>query len=213
MEQPRQSTVWMGDFGRDYTDRTTRGVDEMDAMYLDITGFTRSEMNERFLGDLDRDARILEVGSNIGLQLALLQKQGFTNLYGIELQPYAVEKAHTLFPSLNVIQSAATEIPFQSGWFDVVFTAGVLIHIPPTDLPTVIREMARCSKRYVYGYEYHANELQTVNYRGHDELLWKRDFAAAFVQEAPELTLVKQEVYTRLDNGMMDSAYLLEKRS
>lgn len=50
-------------------------------------------MNTLFLGDLDRSLRILEVGANVGFQLALLQRMGFCNLYGIELQPYAVERA------------------------------------------------------------------------------------------------------------------------
>ena len=43
-----------------------------------------SELNQRFLADIPRNARILEVGCNEGNQLCALQEMGFQNLYWIE---------------------------------------------------------------------------------------------------------------------------------
>jgi len=56
---------------------------------------------------------------------------GFTNLYGIELQWYAVEKAKEYTKGINIIQGSGFDIPFKDGYFDLVITNGVLIHIAP----------------------------------------------------------------------------------
>src|ERR1700677_4889418 len=76
-----QMTEWSGDFGRAYTDRNTLSPDEMDALWRRNFGKTRSELNKRFLGEMDRSIRILEVGCNVGNQLLSLQQMGFRNLY------------------------------------------------------------------------------------------------------------------------------------
>lgn len=207
----KQMDTWSGTFGKEYTDRSSYSPEEHDRSYVDAIGMTRRELNDRFLADMDPSMRILEVGSNIGLQLVTLRDQGFTNLYGIELQPYAVEVCQKTFPGLNVIQGEADNIPFRDGFFDLVFTSGVLIHIPPAQLHAVIGEMVRCSNRYLWGYEYYAEEDAEINYRGHEDLLWKRNFPRHFLEVDPSLTLVKKEVYPRLDVDSQDVGYLLEK--
>jgi len=58
-------------------------------------------------------------------------KNGINNLYGIELQQYAIEKAKALTKRINIIHGVADDIPFKDGYFDMVFTSGVLIHIHP----------------------------------------------------------------------------------
>jgi len=68
--------------------------------------------------------RILEVGCNVGNQLRMLQRMGFNNLYGIELQQYAIEKAKALTKRINIIHGVADDIPFKDGYFDMVFTSG-----------------------------------------------------------------------------------------
>src|SRR5947209_20398796 len=87
---------WRGEFGKEYTDRNPQNLGDWDRLYLEQYGFTKIEMNQEFLGSVDRNIRILEVGCNIGNQLLGLQRMGFENLYGVELQPYAVEKAKSV---------------------------------------------------------------------------------------------------------------------
>ncbi len=67
-------------------------------------------MNAGFLGNLPREARILEVGGNTGMQLVGLQAAGFSNLYGIERQPYAVEQARELVHGVP-IHSVPEDLP------------------------------------------------------------------------------------------------------
>lgn len=171
-------------------------------------------MNAEFLSDLSRQARILEVGCNTGMQLVGLQAAGFEQLYGIELQAYAVEKAREFVRGANILQGSGFDLPFKDNYFDVVCTNGVLIHIAPADLPRIMAEMVRCSGRYLMGFEYYATETTPIKYRGNEGFLWKTDFAQVFLNNFPELRLVKQKLYpyiTETERGNQDVVYLLEK--
>src|SRR5947209_17574598 len=86
-----QITTWTGDFGREYTDRNTYNPAELDDLYRKNYGITRTELNARFLTGIPRDARVLEIGCNIGMQLVMLQRLCFKNLHGIAIQSYALE--------------------------------------------------------------------------------------------------------------------------
>ncbi len=209
----KQVEFWSGDFGKEYTERNPQNLEEWDAFYLECFGQKKTDMNEEFLNGLDKDARILEVGCNIGLQLMGLQKQGFKNLYGIELQPYAVEKAHKMNPGINIIQGSGFDIPFKDGYFDLVYTAGVLIHIAPGDLSKIMLEMTRCSKKYIWGFEYYSPEPKDINYRGNEGFLWKMDYAKKFMETDSRLSEVKRKKYPYIaeaHKGNEDIMYLLE---
>ncbi len=211
----QQEQFWAGDFGQSYTDRNTRDRAEWDDFYRQNWGLTKTDMNAAFLSDLPRDARILEVGCNTGMQLRGLQDMGFTNLYGVELQPYAVEKAKQQTQGINIIQGSGFELPFRDGFFDLVCTNGVLIHIAPDDLPRIMGEMVRCSRQYVFGFEYYSPSLTSVPYRGNEGFLWKADYAALFQQQHPSLTLEKQTLYpyiNQAESGNQDAMYLLSKK-
>ena len=133
MENNFQENLWVGDFGQEYTERNIFDPDKLDKDYKETFDVSRTDMNELFLKDLNlKDKRILEVGCNIGNQLRFLQRMGYKNLYGIELQPYAVQRAKDFTKGINIIQGEADDIPFKDGYFDLVFTSDVLIHIAPS---------------------------------------------------------------------------------
>lgn len=207
----KQEEFWSGDFGKEYSDRNTWTLEEYDQFYLEEWGTTRAQMNEDFIGQLPKDIRILEVGCNVGMQLMLLQKMGYRNLYGIELQQYAVEKAKSLSKGINIIQGSGFDLPFKDNYFDLVVTNGVLIHISPDDHSKIMKEIVRCSKKYVWGFEYYSPTLQTVNYRGNEDYLWKADFSKIYSTLFPELKEVKREYYKYTRNENVDIMYLLAK--
>jgi pseudaminic acid biosynthesis-associated methylase len=184
----------------------------LDELYLRNYGVTRVEINDRFLKDVPRDARILEVGCNIGTQLLCLQQMGFSNLHGIEIQSYALDRAKERLPGAVLTQASALEIPYPDQSFDLVFTSGVLIHVAPTDLPIALAEIHRCARTWIWGFEYYAPQTTEVVYRGHDSLLWKTDFAQAYQQQFDDLELVREERFRYLDNENVDTAFLLRRR-
>ncbi len=207
-----QMNTWMGSFGKEYTDRNALSFEEMEAMYKGIYGVTKTELNQRFLGGIDRSARILEVGSNIGNQLLCLQKMGFCSLYGIELQSYAVELAKSRTRNINIIEGSAFDIPYKDGYFNLVFTSGVLIHMHPSDIAEAMGEIHRCSSKYIWGLEYYADEYTEESYRGNEDLLWKADFSKLYLELFNDLVIVKEERLQYLDSDNVDNMFLLRKR-
>jgi pseudaminic acid biosynthesis-associated methylase len=192
-EITEQIRKWMNTFGNDYTDRNAFTLEEMDRLYKGNYGITRTELNKIFVEDLDRSIKILEVGSNIGNQLLLLQQMGFKNLFGIEINSYAVERAKAINKNINLIQGSAFDIPFKNDFFDLVFTSGVLIHIAPSDIHKAITEICRCSDKYIWGFEYYADKYTKVEYREHKNMLWKTNFAKLYLDSFDDLELIKEQ--------------------
>ena len=210
--QTKQVDFWKGNFGKDYTDRNTHSAEDWDDFYKKQWGVTKIEMNNSFIGHLPKDIKILEVGCNTGMQLNGLQRMGFENIYGIELQAYAVEQAKKHTRNINIICGSGFDLPFKDNYFDLVCTNGVLIHISPTDLPKIMGEIFRCSKKHIMGFEYYSKEITEINYRGNSNYLWKADYATLFTQQFSDLKLLKKEMYPYVENPTnVDCMYLLEK--
>ncbi len=210
----KQEQFWTGDFGKDYTERNSHSLDDWNQFYIKNWGVTKLEMNRRSLGDLNSQAKILEVGCNTGMQLRALQSMGYENLYGVEIQKYAVERAKDFTKYVNIIQGSGFDLPFKNGFFDVVCTNGVLIHISPNDLPRIMDEMYRCSSTFIWGFEYFSEETKEINYRGNKGYLWKANFAQLFLERFSDLKLVNSQDYPYVsdaEKGNVDQMYLLKK--
>jgi pseudaminic acid biosynthesis-associated methylase len=210
--ETEQKRRWAGDFGRDYTDRNTLSVAQLDSLYQTNYAITRSELSQTFLREIPRGARVLEVGCNSGNQLLLLQEMGFTNLWGAEIQSYALELARERVQGAQLSQASALELPYEDGYFDLAFTSGVLIHISPANLPRALDEIHRCTKTWIWGMEYYAPEVTQVNYRGQDDLLWKMDYVKRYLDRFGDLELVREQRLPYLNSANVDTMYLLKRK-
>lgn len=202
-----QTNKWENKFGDEYTDRNIFNVEELDNVYYNTFGITATELAKIFLNDFDRNIKILEVGSNVGNQLVLLKSLGFNNLYGIEISKYAIQKSKDR--DLNIIQGSALDLPFRDNYFDLVFTSGVLIHISPNDINTVLSEIFRCSNKYIFGFEYFSKDYTEILYHGNKNLLWKGDFENMYKKLFNLKTITEKKVF--YENGNVDSMFLLKK--
>ncbi len=187
---------WRGDFGRAYTDRNSLTPTALDALYRKNFGVARSELNRRFLADIPRESRILEVGCNEGNQLCALREMGFAQLYGIEVQEYALRRARNRSEFARLALATAFEIPFPDGFFDVVFTSGVLI----------------CAGGFIWGLEYYSPQPMEVTYRGHQSLLWKADYASLYLNLFDDLDPVYVEQIPYLEDANVDCMFLLSRK-
>ena len=170
-------------------------------------------MNKEFLDSVRSEVgNVLEVGCNIGMQLRILDQMGFINLSGIDYQLHAVEKAKGLTKNMNIIQASAFDIPFKDGYFDLVYTSGVLIHIAPKDISVVLKEIHRCAKKYIWGFEFFAEQYTEVSYRGNQDMLWKTNFCKLYLDQFSDLELVKEKKYPYLQNENVDVMFLLKKK-
>lgn len=210
MKNTPQQKFWKSQFGIDYTERNIYSPDELDAFYEKNYGVSAMTMNQELLQGLKIES-VLEVGCNVGNQLRLLQEMGFHKLTGIEIQSYAVERAREMSHDIEIIEGSVFNLPFPDGSFDMVFTAGVLIHIAPADLPAAMKEIYRVSRRYVKGFEYYSKDHLEIEYRGNMDRLWKGDFAEIYLRLFPDLKLLKRKKYKYLKNENCDELFILTK--
>lgn len=209
-----QEKKWAGDFGKKYTGDVAKNpmtIGETDKLYIQMYGVSRTKLNEEFIGKFSRSIKILEVGCNIGVQLLYLYKMGFKNLYGIEVNPEVIEIGKSITKNINFIQGSALDIPFKDNYFDLVFTSGVLIHISPKNIERVLREIHRCSGKYILGLEYFAEKYTEIPYHGQRNLLWKTNFPKLYLNSFKDLKLIKERKFQYLDSTNEDIMFLLKK--
>lgn len=139
---------WRGDYGTAYALRNPREPERIDDSYLQRFGVTRTRLNERFLRAVPRYARVLEVGCSHGGQLRLLREMGFRNVVGVDLCREAM-----LGSDLPVAVADGAVLPFRDGSFDLVFTSGTLMHVPPGGRAAFCAEVLRVTARWVWGME------------------------------------------------------------
>ena len=204
-----QRAFWSGEFGNAYVDRN-KSIDEVNESYAQQTGITVEDIFQRFFNDIDRKSKILEVGCNVGLNLEMLQKMGFNNLHGIELNKKALQIAQERNQKVIFVNSSIEDYQSKEK-YDLVYTAGVLIHIHPSTLESVIRKIVDLSAKYVFGFEYYSDKLEEIKYRDHSNVCWKQDFPLLFTKLFPQLKIVKQEKFSYKNSEMNDVAYILRK--
>lgn len=113
----------------------------------------RSEFLYKFMPRLEKEAKILEIGSNVGRNLFYLHKQGFKNLQGIEINRYAVKVGKEIYPNLYksckiYIGEGQKVLPkFADNSFDLIFTMATLQHIP--DSKVFFTEIIKKTRKYL----------------------------------------------------------------
>lgn len=193
--------LWSGAFGDDYARRNADAGEGRDRFWNDL-------LERHPIGSA------LEVGCNVGGNLRwVAARLGAQNVSGVDLNRSALDELERRVPGINAIQAPAQDLPFEDAAFDLVFTAGVLIHIGPDDLAAVTAEIVRCSRRFVLCAEYFAEEETEVPYRGERGALYKRDYLAHYREHHPELDLVEQTFLSREDGTWDDvTVWLFERR-
>lgn len=188
--QTDQELFWKGQFGDAYCERNVgkKWVASNLAFFSQILRRTKGVKN------------ILELGSNIGLNLmALNQLMPDISLSAVEINDKAAEQARKNVPNIDLYQTSILDFePGESQW-DLVFTKGVLIHINPDRLDDVYDIAYACAKRYILIAEYYNPSPVAVEYRGHQGKLFKRDFAGEIMDKFSDLALLDYGFFYRRD--------------
>ncbi len=193
-EAERLEKLWSGEFGNAYVDRNSGP---------DTRGPFWRQLLERYPVE-----RVLEVGCNIGGNLQwIVEKVPARQVYGIDVNEKALAIVRNRL-QVNVTWSVARELPFRNGWFDLTFTAGLLIHQPEEVMKDVMSEVVRCSRRYVLCLEYFAKETVEVPYRGQTGALFKRDYGRIYAESFPALTQ-RESGFLGKDQGWDDVTWWL----
>jgi pseudaminic acid biosynthesis-associated methylase len=198
MQTSSQLQLWRSEFGRQYTDRN------------DVAKPERIASWQRLLDGIVPD-RAVEVGCNVGWNLTYLKELGVKELFAVEPQPYAVEKARARNPEYNVLCGTGFDLPFKDGFADLAFTSGVLIHVAPADVAKVMAEMYRVSRRYIVAIEYDWPTEEEIKYRGNGDSLWKRPHGAIWQAAYPALRLIRKLELSPAEGYDNCTAHLFEK--
>ena len=171
--QTEQEKFWATDFGNEYPDRNE--------------GETLIASNIALFSKILRSAptvkSMAELGCNIGLNLTALNRihQKF-DLRGYEINELAT-KAAADQKMAEIVNTTITEPLASDKKFDLTFTKGVLIHINPDKLDAVYENLFALSNRYIMVCEYYNPSPVAIEYRGHKDRLFKRDFAGELISK------------------------------
>ncbi|PKM77600.1 MAG: pseudaminic acid biosynthesis-associated methylase [Firmicutes bacterium HGW-Firmicutes-15] len=199
-----QEKFWAGTFGNEYTERNSGN--ELIARNLGL-----------FAPILSKTAgiqSILEIGANRGLNLiALKSLLPKAICSAIEINVQAAE----VLSSLGFVEVYNQSIfNFEPDYKrDFVLSKGVLIHIAPEMLSKVYDLLYKSSQRYICLAEYYNPTPVEVVYRGHENKLFKRDFAGEMLDKYSDLQLLNYGfAYHRDQNFTQDDFtwFLLEKK-
>ena len=167
-------------------------------------------MFKTFFQDIDKQSKILELGCNVGIKLSILKKLGFTNLHGVEINKKALEIARSRNSDIAFTLSNIEDFESKDEEYDVVYTSGVLIHINPKNLDSVINKIICLTKKYIFGLEYFSENFMEIKYRGHDSVLWKQNFPLLFTKHS-NITIINKKQLNYKNEDLSDIAYLLKK--
>jgi len=164
-ESERLRGIWQGNFGTEYTKRNhgSEMARKRHAFWYKLAGNWQS-------------SRVLEVGCGDGRNLGSFTTMGHM-AYGVDVNALAISFANQF---ANVIYAWATDLPFKDNFFDLVFCAGLLIHVCDDDVFRVMSEMRRCSADKVLIMEYAAQERTVVKYRRQKDALIKRPYGEIY---------------------------------
>jgi len=200
-----QENFWVGEFGNAYVQRNQG--DLLVASNIDL--FSKALRSARGINNC------LEFGANTGLNLRAL-KALFPQMqqHAIEINADAVLELGGVIGAENVAHTSILHYEPRRQ-FDLVLIKGVLIHINPESLHAVYEKLYNSTGRYLLVCEYYNPTPVTVNYRGHENRLFKRDFAGEILDLYPDLVLLDYGfVYRRDPKFPQDDEtwFLLEKK-
>lgn len=182
LTEPEQ--LWRGPTGAAYHRQHTR------------LSVERSWFWAKWQHDLDPTS-VLEVGCGAGANLGAFPRAGLR--VGLDVSPLPLRLLRAGERGLPVLGSAG-RLPLRSRSFDLVVTAGCLIHVPWEQLGGALLEIGRVAKRDVLLIEYddgnsHVPYLEDygpgnsgersagereIPWRGHRGVLWARSYGYLF---------------------------------
>jgi len=175
-----QQKFWSGKFGKDYNSRNSLERHVKNNLGL----FSKIFSNKLPPKDC------LEFGANIGSNLVAL-KSLFPNInaHGVEINNLAFKKLTKVLGKKNSYNQSIESFA-KTRKYDLVFTKGVLIHINPDNLEKIYDKMFKLSKKYILIVEYFNPKPTSIDYRGHKDKLFKRDFAGEIMKKYKSLNLL-----------------------
>lgn len=199
-----QEAFWAGEFGTDYIGRNRS--DQLLASNLQF--FSRA------LARAGRISSCVELGANIGMNLkALRLLYPGVAAQGVEINADAARELASIIGKENAVNGSIFEWKPERA-VDLALIKGVLIHLNPDMLPVAYDRLYEASHRHILVAEYYNPAPVAISYRGHDDRLFKRDFAGEMLDRFADLRLIDYGFSYRRDPAFPQDDitwFLLEK--
>ena len=199
-----QEQFWANEFGNSYLVRN-----KVEDLYPN-----KVSLFSEILKNILPVKSFLEFGPNTGVNLLAI-KSLFPNalLNGVEVNAKAVSILNKLNICSDLWHDSILNFEKQN-IADFSFTSGVLIHINPDYLDKAYKALYNSSKKYILVCEYYNPTQVNIEYRGHKDKLFKRDFAGEIMKKYSDLKLINYGFkYKRDNNFPLDDVtwFLMEK--
>lgn len=176
-----QEQFWSGAFGDEYIERNR----SEQLVAGNISLFAEA------LRDSGHVSSVLELGANIGMSLRALRML-YPNalMRGVETNHQAADILRDELGHENTIEASLLD-GMHFGTADLVLAKGILIHLPPDRLSEIYDLLFNSTNRLILICEYYNPTPMSLPYRGHENKLFKRDFAGEMLLRFPDLRLLK----------------------
>lgn len=199
-----QEAFWAGEFGSEYIDRN-----RSEALLNSNREFFRKALKKA-----EAISSCVEFGANVGMNLnALKLNNPELSVTGVEINPNAAVELRKLIGDENVVEGSLFDWDGKPA--KLSFTKGVLIHLNPEMLPAAYDILYKASSDYILVAEYYNPNPVAIPYRGHQDRLFKRDFAGEMLDRFSDLSLVDYGFAYRRDPEFPQddiSWFLMQKR-
>lgn len=215
-----QEKFWSGEFGDEYTDRNSNlamiANNEiffrrilMETGWLNVSGGLNLRVPEY---------SVIEFGANSGMNLKALRNLGFSveKMAAVEINQTACAKLLELDLDKLFVCSMFDKEEF--GQYDIVLSSGLLIHIGEDEIEQAYDVLynACLPGGTIVLVEYFAASPTSVEYRGHKNKLWRRNYGKDMLNKYPDLRLIGYDFVADIDPVCPKdnvTAWVLVKRS
>ena len=134
---------------------------------------------------LGKNSKILDLGCNVGRHLNFLKKNGYRNLYGVDIGKLAIKNSKKFFPNLKKVKIKCASFENylfkkKDNFFEIIYSHGATLELIKPTFP-LVRHMSRVLKKSGYlillidenghayprfwRYEFKQNDLSIISHR------------------------------------------------
>ena len=136
---------------------TENGLNVSPLRYAEPYLNKRSEFLHDFIkGKIKNTNKILELGCGIGRNLSYLEKEGYCNIFGIDINQEAIRLSPETYENLRKLKNNLVCSSLETGLkdykdrdFHLIFTLCTLMHIHPEVEIEVFNQISRITKDYL----------------------------------------------------------------
>jgi len=203
-----QQTFWAGEFGSTFDNKSDRRIWEINTNteFMPLVG--------SFFSLIAEQASIIDYGCGDGVMIDILKYLGFKNITGVEINKDKIEYLKKRYKGEYTFIHSSIE-DCEAKKFDVSIHSGLLIHINPTGLDSVMKKIYDNTNQYIFGVEVstpHPEDLGDLTEEWQGKL-WSRRWVKKWQNLYPDLELVKHKlIHSRVENQAETEVFLLRKK-